>query len=274
MADYAKIKPYRQLRRTTPFMRGDDVRKVQHYLKLKEDGEFGPATASAVAAWKRRAGYPSDKILPMLGITGQQYLFGTKPLPVAFKIRAKSRAKAAKKAVAARPARLKAMDLMVAWANSGVMESPSGSNKVPTLQALSRSLNLSSFYTNMGWPWCAFAVMLAALRHDSKTATYGLRQGKFNALYTPDILYHAGRNNYGMRVVGASQAKPGDFVMINFPGGDPRVDHIGMVTKAPAGGWVETVEGNTSAAGSQDNGGAVLRKNRPLSVVSAFIRFE
>jgi peptidoglycan hydrolase-like protein with peptidoglycan-binding domain len=274
LANYDKIKPYRQLRRTTPFMRGDDVHKVQHYLKLKKDGVFGPATASAVAAWKRRAGYPASHINPLIGVTGQQYLFGTRRLPVAFKIRAKSRAKAAKKAVAVRPARLKAMDLMVAWANSGVMESPSNSNKVPTLQALSRSLNLSSFYTNMGWPWCAFAVMLAALRHGSKTATYGLRRGKFNALYTPDILYHAARNNYGMKIVGASQAEPGDFVMINFPGGDPRVDHVGIVTKSPVNGWVQTVEANTSAVGSQDNGGAVLRKNRPLSQVSAFIRYE
>jgi hypothetical protein len=47
-----------------------------------------------------------------------------------------------------------------------------------------------------------------------------------------------------------------------------------MVTKAPSSGWVQTVEGNTSSNGSQDNGGAVLRKNRPLAQVSAFIRFE
>lgn len=274
MANYDNIKPHRQLRRTTPFMHGDDVRRVQHVLKLKVDGEFGPATASAVAAWKRRAGYPSDRILPVLGITGQQYLFGIKPLPLAFRMRAKTRAKAAQKAAAVEPVRIKAMKTMIAWANNGVKESPAGTNRVPDLQNLAASMKLSSFYVNMGWPWCAFAAMLAALRHGSKTAEYGLRKGKFNALYTPDILYHAGRNNYGMKIVGASQAKPGDFVMINFPGGDPRVDHIGMVTKSPVNGWVETVEGNTSAAGSQDNGGAVLRKNRPLSQVSAFIRYE
>jgi hypothetical protein len=274
LADYSKIKPYRQLRRTTPFMHGDDVRKVQHYLKLKTDGEFGPATASAVAAWKRRVGYPASHINPLLGVTGQHYLFGTKSVPTAFKLRAKSRANAAKKAAPAQPIRLKTMNTMVHWADKGVKESPAGSNKVVVLQDLARVLRLSSLYVNMGYPWCADAVMKAALKHGSKTATYGLRQGKFNALYTPDILYHAGRNNFGMRIVGASQALPGDFVMINFPGGDPRVDHIGIVTKAPAGGWVETVEGNTSRAGSQDNGGAVLRKNRTLSQVSAFIRYE
>lgn len=274
MAKYEKIKPYRQLRRTAPFMRGDDVRKVQHYLKLKEDGEFGPATASAVSAWKRRAGYPESHINPILGVTGQHYLFGSKSTPVAFKVRAKARAQAAKKAASAQPVRLKAMNTMVLWAENGVKEMPAGSNKPPALQALARELGLSPLYVNMGYPWCADAVMKAALKHGSKTAAYGLRQGKFNALYTPDILYHAGRNNHGMRIVGASQALPGDFVMINFPGGDPRVDHIGIATKAPSGGWVETVEGNTSRAGSQDNGGAVLRKNRPLSQVSAFIRYE
>jgi hypothetical protein len=101
-----------------------------------------------------------------------------------------------------------------------------------------------------------------------------LRKGKFNALYTVDILNKALNNQCGMRVVGASQAQPGDLVMMNFPGGDPRVDHVGMVRKAPAGGSVETVEGNTSLAGSQDNGGGVFFKNRPLSNVSAFIRYQ
>ncbi len=274
MAKYDKIKPYRQLRRTSPFMHGDDVRKVQHYLKLKEDGEFGPATASAVAAWKRRVGYPTSHINPLIGVTGQHYLFGTKSTPLAFKARAKSRAKAAQQIALARPLRIKSMDTMLGWANNGMKESPAGSNKVPDLQNLARALRLSSLYVNMGYPWCADATMKAMLKHGSKTAAYGLRQGKFNALYTPDILYHAGRNNFGMRIVGASQAEPGDLVMINFPGGDNRVDHIGMVVKAPANGWVETVEGNTSSAGSQDNGGAVLRKNRPLSVVTAFIRYE
>lgn len=274
MANYDNIKPYRQLRRTTPFMHGNDVRRVQHTLKLKVDGEFGPVTASSVAAWKRRAGYPASHITPLIGVTGQQYLFGSRPLPVAFKMRAKARAQAAKKAAAAQPLREKAVRTMNVWAGRGMKESPAGSNKVPDLQALAKTLGLSSFYRNMGWPWCAFAVMLAMLQHGSKTAQLGLKQGKFNALYTPDILYHAGRNNFGMRIVGPGEAKPGDLAMINFPGGDRRVDHVGMVTKSPANGWVETVEGNTSSAGSQDNGGAVLRKNRPLSQVTAFIRYE
>ena len=274
MSNWNNIKPYRQVRLTTPFTKGDDVRLIQNRLNLKEDGEYGPATGSAVAAWKRRAGYPAKMIISSIGVPGQLYLSGRKPLPLAYRLRAKSRSKAVAKAIASRPVRVKAMETMVAWSNVPLVEHPSGSNRVPELQNMARALNLSDYYHNMGWPWCAFAVNLAMLRHGSKTAALGLREGKFNALYTVDILNKALNNEYGMRVVGASQAQPGDLVMMNFPGGDPRVDHVGMVRKAPAGGSVQTVEGNTSLSGSQDNGGGVFLKNRPLSNVSAFIRYQ
>lgn len=272
---YKKIKPYRELRLTAPYMHGDDVRRVQQILKIKVDGEYGPVTGSAVVRWKYRAGYPTSHVhYTVLGKTGQNYLFGIKRVPASFRVRMVARARAAKKAKSARPLRVKALDVMLTLANRDVKERPAGSNKVPELQTMARNQKLSSFYVNMGYPWCADAVMKAMLHNGSKTATYGLKQGKFNALYTPDILYNAQRNRYGMRIVGASQAQPGDLVMINFPGGDNRVDHVGMVVKSPSGGWVQTVEGNTSSSGSQDNGGAVLRKNRPLSIVAAFIRYE
>lgn len=272
---FKNVKPYRELRLTSPFMHGDDVRRVQHILKIKVDGEYGPVTASAVVRWKYRAGYPSSHVhYTVLGKTGQNYLFGIKRVPPTFRLRMVARARAAKKKPSSASLQQNSLNVMLTWANRGVKEQPAGSNKVPPLQTMGRNLKLSSLYVNMGYPWCADAVMKAMLHNGSKTATYGLRQGKFNALYTPDILYNAQRNRYGMRIVGASHARPGDLVMINFPGGDPRVDHVGMVAKAPSGGWVQTVEANTSSSGSQDNGGAVLRKNRPLSQVTAFIRYK
>src|SRR5207342_665663 len=49
----------RTLAPTTPPMRGPDVTAVQRRLPgLDPDGEYGPLTAQAVAAWKWRSGYP------------------------------------------------------------------------------------------------------------------------------------------------------------------------------------------------------------------------
>lgn len=47
--------------------------------------------------------------------------------------------------------------------------------------------------------------------------------------------------------------------------------HIGIIERV-SGRTVTTIEGNTSASGSQDNGGAVLRKTRDISLFVAFIR--
>lgn len=64
--------------------------------------------------------------------------------------------------------------------------------------------------------------------------------------------------------------RPGDLVFMNFSGGKAPV-HIGIVE------WVEdgkihTIEGNTSLAGCQDNGGTVMRKTRPATVIVGGVR--
>ncbi|MBQ8974568.1 MAG: peptidoglycan-binding protein [Oscillospiraceae bacterium] len=59
--------------------------------------------------------------------------------------------------------------------------------------------------------------------------------------------------------------RPGDVVLYQFDG-DDYADHCGIVEYA-TDTEVVAIEGNTSSSGSQDNGGAVLRKTRPLSVV-------
>lgn len=49
-------------------------------------------------------------------------------------------------------------------------------------------------------------------------------------------------------------------------------EHIGMVDKAKAIKDVYNIEGNTSEKGSQDNGGAVLRKHRTGKCIVAYAR--
>lgn len=48
-------------------------------------------------------------------------------------------------------------------------------------------------------------------------------------------------------------------------------DHVGIVEAVNANGTITTIEGNTSI-GNDSNGGEVMRRNRPLSVVAGFGR--
>jgi murein DD-endopeptidase MepM/ murein hydrolase activator NlpD len=82
----------RVLTLTRPRMRGDDVRAVQRALRIGADGIFGPKTAEAIFAWKRRVGYPEAEINAGLGERGQGYLLGTLPFPLDYLIRATGRA--------------------------------------------------------------------------------------------------------------------------------------------------------------------------------------
>lgn len=64
--------------------------------------------------------------------------------------------------------------------------------------------------------------------------------------------------------------RPGDVVIYDFPGGAP-TDHTGVIERIlPVG--VVAIEGNTSQAGSQSNGGEVCRKTRPYSQIVGVVR--
>ena len=64
--------------------------------------------------------------------------------------------------------------------------------------------------------------------------------------------------------------RPGDVVIYDFPGGAD-TDHCGIVEKVTAAGVV-AIEGNTSEAGSQSNGGMVCRKERPWKYIVGAVR--
>lgn len=64
--------------------------------------------------------------------------------------------------------------------------------------------------------------------------------------------------------------RPGDVVIYDFPGG-AATDHCGVIESVTASGVV-SIEGNTSEAGSQSNGGQVCRKTRPYSQVVGAVR--
>lgn len=162
----------------------------------------------------------------------------------------------------------KAVDLMEHWAAEGWRENPPFSNHVPQLSAFAAQHGLSTWYAGMGWPWCAFAGMLALKASGSSTAAQGFA-GKFNALYTVDILAKARAGQDGMRIVPPAQVKRGLVCLLDFPGGQI-VDHYGMTRGRIIFGLVRTVEGNTSsdASGSQFNGGQMATKIRRASGIT------
>lgn len=70
-------------------------------------------------------------------------------------------------------------------------------------------------------------------------------------------------------LVNVREAKAGDLVFYQFDK-DAYADHIGIVEKVSKTG-VTAIEGNTSVT-SDDNGGAVMRRNRKWNVIMAVAR--
>lgn len=140
--------------------------------------------------------------------------------------------------------------LNCARAELGNTESPAGSNRT----------KYGSWYGLDGQPWCVMFVMwvfhavgLQALL-PVKTASCG-------------TLMRAAQEA-GCWVTSGFQ--PGDVVVYDFPGG-ARTDHCGIVESVTVSGVV-AIEGNTSQAGSQSNGGQVCRKTRTNSQIVGAVR--
>lgn len=64
--------------------------------------------------------------------------------------------------------------------------------------------------------------------------------------------------------------KPGDIVMFDFSGKRAKTQHVGIV-ESVGDGYLVTIEGNTGTS-NQDNGGAVLRRKRPLKYITGACR--
>jgi hypothetical protein len=229
----------RTLRLAAPRMHGPEVAEVQRLLGVDDDGEFGPVTARAVAGWKRARGArsASGELDPL----ERRRLLGD--------------------------VRLRAVRLMERWANARIGEDPVGSNRVPELVSLAVRLEVRPEFSRMGYPWCAFAALLAALVADGRTAAFGLRRKAFNPLYAPELLAEAKARKFGLKLVDEGHAFRGDLVLFDWDlaAGDP-ADHVARLLAGPADGLVRTVDGN-----SGDQGLVALRE-RPLREVRAFAR--
>ena len=266
------MKLKRTLYVTSPLMQGEDVKHAQKMLNStgvgsvfgnfrpgEVDGVFGTTTANACQRAKYWLGYPEKDISPNYGQTLENYLGGHKPLPAAYKTRRAARLKKSQQ----KPLRTKAF--AVAKAQLGIKESPPGTNKV----------KFTRWYGVTG-PWCAMFVSFCYVTAGSKLAFV---KGKRFA-YTPYMVQDARDRDWTLRVVGKDEVKQGDVVMYDWGGGGTGkspylTDHTGLFEKwtNKSKGMFSAIEGNT-AIGNDSNGGAVMRRNRTVSQVSAFIRAE
>ena len=139
----------------------------------------------------------------------------------------------------------------------GTKESPAGSNNVIfNTHYYGREVKGSAY------PWCcAFVWDIFRMCNASKL----FYDGKKTA-YCPTVEAWGKSKKL---TVERSKGKPGDIILFDFYGKGESV-HIGIIEKV-VGNKYQCIEGNTSST-SDDNGGAVMRRTRPLSVVRCIIR--
>ena len=138
--------------------------------------------------------------------------------------------------------------LAIARKELGTKESPANSNRT----------KYGKWYGLDGFPWCMMFVQWVfhqvGVSLPMKTASCA-------------ALMNAAKRA-GQWVT--KDFRPGDVVIYDFPGGAP-TDHTGIIERVTASGVV-AIEGNTSQAGSQSNGGEVCRKTRPYSQIVGVVR--
>lgn len=153
--------------------------------------------------------------------------------------------------------------VLAARRHVGVTENPPGSNRGP--YPISTSQINCIGYDGVAWcgcEVCELAVIIGGADIPLKA----------RLAYTPYIDQDAGNGANGLSEVSVYAAEPGDIAVFNFGSGGAK--HTGLVVGPTVGGYVHCIEGNTSSgtSGSQDNGGGVYERKRPISDVICVAR--
>jgi CHAP domain len=265
------MKLERTLGLTSPQMRGKDVEHAQKMLNSSApgtrfgnfkpgevDGVFGQNTAAACKRAKYWLGYATASIKGTYGQQLEDFL-GGKELTAEMKKRRQTRLDQAQEV----PLRVRAFNK--AKAELGTKESPPDTNRC----------KYTAWYGLVG-PWCAMFVTWAYIQAGAKES---FRKGQRWASVGFFLTDARGRDWHLMEI-GKDQVKQGDLVTFDWEGGGRgqspwRSDHIGMFDRwvNKGAGIFKTIEGNT-AVGNDSNGGEVMRRERKMSQVSAFVRTE
>lgn len=144
--------------------------------------------------------------------------------------------------------------IATARAEIGTTEWPPGSNR----QKYGRTFGAD------GVAWCGYFAAWVFLQNG-----IDLRQWVRNVGYTPTLYGDLAGRGWG---VPRHTIAPGDLVFFDFPGARNRIEHVGIASRHTDGRTVTTIDGNTSATGSQSNGGQVLERTRPIAHVAGAVR--
>lgn len=137
--------------------------------------------------------------------------------------------------------------LQIAEWQVGVMESPAGSNRVKYAEE----------YGLNGYAWCQMFVW------------WVFHEAGFNLKKTSSCTELTNSyKNAGQWVT--KDFKPGDIAMFDFSGRKTITQHSGIIVEVH-GDHIVTIEGNTGV-GNDTNGGAVMRRERKLNLVTGACR--
>ena len=134
--------------------------------------------------------------------------------------------------------------------------------------------NDTVFGDRSGFPhqaWCGSFTDAALADGGMRVTRSGGPDSEPSSVYTPSGA--AAYRRLGRWIDRNGPAQPGDLVYFDWQGGTGSggVDHVGIVTGVRRDGQIETIEGNTSMT-NQSNGGMVMRRVRPRSVIAGFGR--
>ena len=141
---------------------------------------------------------------------------------------------------------------IAAW-QLGVIESPSGSNRVKYNDAF-----YGRAVSGAAYPWCMAFVW------------WVFQQAGFQLFHTASCSVLRRRYQAAGQWV-TEGYRPGDILLFDFSGRRTRTEHAGILERVEADGTLVTIEGNTGSA-NDANGGAVQRRRRRPDLVTGACR--
>ena len=144
--------------------------------------------------------------------------------------------------------------LKIAEWQEGVVEMPSGSNRV----------KYNTSYYGKAVSGAAFAWCLAFV-------WWVFREAGFNLYKTASCTAFVNRYRaFSPGQIVTGNYKPGDIVFFDFSGRRKKTEHCGIVVEVN-GNTMTTIEGNTGT-GNDANGGAVMRRVRSVGLITCAVR--
>jgi hypothetical protein len=246
---------FRELRLTSPHMRGREVEVAEHRLHNNRYGEFykpphtdgvyGPEVADATKQAKYKLGFPGPHVDRHYDAALDARLANERPLGALYALRRRARQKPPKP----KGGDVFAKALAIGLKQQGVHESPPGSNRV----------KYTAWYGVVG-SWCA---MFESWCFDQA----GWAAWRY--AYVPNILAAAYHHEDDMRVVNVEHARgcKTDLALWHFAPSDHYPNHVSFVLDIN-GSTVRSLDGNTN------NDGEVAIRTRPESLVQHFVHVE